>query len=81
MADEPRFSVGQPVTCVICDGIWIVSGFIKVQLPRLEPFYRYSLVSGIRHEEYVPEVWLDAARIKNPTMMLVRNTNQYGSAA
>lgn len=68
--NEPKFSVGQLVTCDLYDGLWNVEQIRQINYGTMI-CYRYTIG---RHEVYhddIIELWLTAAKIKHPYMQVV----------
>lgn len=67
---EPRFSVGQPVRCIMFDGIWAVSRIIEINYGVVRCF-RYEISQHDIYEMDIVEIWLDPVRLKFPSLQIV----------
>lgn len=69
----PKFSVGQLVTCIMYEGVYVVHCITEGRMGRLI-YHRYTIRRGEEFIDDNPEVWLSPARVSFPQMRIINNS-------
>lgn len=70
----PEFQIGQPVTCILFSGTWVIDHITEIDHEYFNTF-RYRLRRLNDYQDNIVQIWLEKSRIEKVRPYLVSNND------